>query len=117
MIKKWWLELEDKFKQINLDKFVIMPNHLHGIIQINRPGQTHRSAPTLGRMIQWFKTMTTNEYIKNVKTQFWPKFSKHVWQPRFHDRVIRNEKEYWAIKRYIMDNPKNWDKDKENIMK
>ena len=75
------------------------------------------SAPTVGNVIQWFKTMTTNEYIRNVKTQSWPKFSKHVWQPRFHDRVIRNEKEYWAIKRYILDNPKNWDKDKENIMK
>jgi len=137
LCQRWWLKIPDKFPGTELDEFCFMPNHFHGILIIrykcnaqtrgsaptNHTGgsaptnHTGGSAPTVGNVIQWFKTMTTNEYIKNVKTQFWPKFSKHVWQPRFHDRVIRNEKEYWAIKRYIMDNPKNWDKDKENIMK
>jgi len=137
LCQQWWLKIPDKFPGTELDKFCFMPNHFHGILIIrykckaqtrgsaptNYTGgsaptnHTGGSAPTVGNVIQWFKTMTTNEYIKNVKTQSWLKFSKHVWQPRFHDRVIRNEKEYWAIKRYILDNPKNWDKDKENIMK
>ena len=137
LCQQWWLKIPDKFPGTELDKFCFMPNHFHGILIIrykckaqtrgsaptNYTGgsaptnYTGWSAPTVGNVIQWFKTMTTNEYIKNVKTQSWLKFSKHVWQPRFHDRVIRNEKEYWAIKRYILDNPKNWDKDKENIMK
>jgi len=119
LCQQWWLKIPDKFPGTELDKFCFMPNHFHGILIIRYKckAQTRGSAPTVGNVIQWFKTMTTNEYIKNVKTQSWPKFSKHVWQPRFHDRVIRNEKEYWAIKRYILDNPKNWDKDKENIMK
>jgi len=137
LCQQWWLKIPDKFPGTELDKFCFMPNHFHGILIIrykcnaqtrgsaptNHTGgsaptnHTGWSAPTVGNVIQWFKTMTTNEYIKNVKTQSWLKFSKHVWQPRFHDRVIRNEKEYWAIKRYILDNPKNWDKDKENIMK
>ena len=137
LCQQWWLKIPDKFPGTELDKFCFMPNHFHGILIIrykckaqtrgsaptNYTGgsapmnHTGWSAPTVGNVIQWFKTMTTNEYIKNVKTQSWLKFSKHVWQPRFHDRVIRNEKEYWAIKRYILDNPKNWDKDKENIMK
>jgi len=128
LCQQWWLKIPDKFPGTELDKFCFMPNHFHGILIIRYKckaqtrgsaptDHTGGSAPTVGNVIQWFKTMTTNEYIKNVKTQSWLKFSKHVWQPRFHDRVIRNEKEYWAIKRYILDNPKNWDKDKENIMK
>jgi len=128
LCQQWWLKIPDKFPGTELDKFCFMPNHFHGILIIRYKckaqtrgsaptNHTGWSAPTVGNVIQWFKTMTTNEYIKNVKTQSWLKFSKHVWQPRFHDRVIRNEKEYWAIKRYILDNPKNWDKDKENIMK
>ena len=128
LCQQWWLKIPDKFPGTELDKFCFMPNHFHGILIIRYKckaqtrgsaptNYTGGSAPTVGNVIQWFKTMTTNEYIKNVKTQSWLKFSKHVWQPRFHDRVIRNEKEYWAIKRYILDNPKNWDKDKENIMK
>ena len=94
--------------------------------QINfREEQTHGSVPTidhnifgnvdlLGRTIQWFKTMTTNEYIKNVKQNNWPRFSKRLWQSRFHDRIIRNEKELWVKRIYIENNPKNWEKDKEN---
>ena len=115
MIKKWWLELEDKFKQINLDKFVIMPNHLHGIIQINRPGQTHRSAPTLGRMIQWFKTMTTNEYIRNVKTKDWLAFfNGQLWQRNYWEHIIRDEQSLFNIRQYIEDNPKMWCRDRNN---
>ncbi|MDP4092283.1 MAG: hypothetical protein Q8920_02890, partial [Bacillota bacterium] len=68
---------EDKFPEIILDGFIIMPNHLHGLIYItdmdlssytNDNSQTgeHTGSP-LHKIIQWYKTMTTNEYIKNVK--------------------------------------------------
>ena len=60
--------------------------------------------------------MTTNEYIKNVKTKNWPRFSHQVWQNRFHDRIIRSEKEYFAKLKYIEDNPKNWGKDKRDFL-
>ena len=87
--------------------------------------QTHRSVPTidhnifgnvglLGQSIQWFKTMTTNEYIQNVKQNNWPKFHKQLWQSRFHDRIIRTEKEYWAKRIYVENNPENWGKDINN---
>lgn len=65
---------------------------------------------TLGNIIQWFKTMTTNEYIKNIKTNNWPKFNKRLWQRNYYERIIRNEKEYLMIKKYIRDNPINIDK-------
>jgi len=84
MIEKYWCELESKFPNICLHEYIVMPNHFHGIIEIKnngptcrgRPmcrslgtdrtdiGQTYRSAPTIGEIIQWFKTMSTNQYIK-----------------------------------------------------
>jgi REP element-mobilizing transposase RayT len=136
MVEKWWQEIPKKFQSIKTDKYVVMPNHFHGILIIDakktfytsnyKEEQTHRSVPTinqnifgnvglLGSAIQWFKTMTTNEYIKNVKQNNWPKFHKQLWQPRFHDRIIRSEKELWAKRIYIKDNPKNWDKDRNNL--
>ena len=98
MVEKWWFELKNKYHNIELDEYVIMPNHLHFIIQIVEPaveadlcvclnetnkkiqnpvrtesGQSHRIGPTvtLSTIIQWFKTMTTNDYIKNVKQNNW----------------------------------------------
>ncbi len=140
MIAKWWCEIPKKFKSIEIDKYMVMPNHFHGILiinkennnvgisnnSINKQEQTHRSVPTiidhnvfgnvglLGQSIQWFKTMTTNEYIKNVKQNNWLKFKKQLWQSRFHDRIIRSEKEYWAKRIYVDNNPKNWGKDINN---
>lgn len=119
-----WSDIPKKFKNVILDDFVIMPDHLHGIIFIkhNYQERTQGSVPTifgniglLGEIIRWFKTMTTNEYIKNVKQNNWPKFNKQIWQSRFHDRIIRSEKEFYIKKQYIKNNPENWQKDKENV--
>lgn len=131
MVEKWWNEIPRKNKSIEIDKYIVMPNHFHGILIIKNNSiyteeQTHRSVPTieqnifgnvglLGQIIRWFKTMTTNEYITNIKQNNWPKFHKQLWQSRFHDRIIRSEKEYWAKRIYIENNPTNWGKDKNNI--
>jgi putative transposase len=58
-------------------------------------------------MIQWFKTMSTNDYIRNVKNNGWPPFNKPLWQRSFHDHIIRNERSLNAIRRYIAKNPTN----------
>jgi REP element-mobilizing transposase RayT len=111
-----WMDIPNKFKNIILDDFIIMPDHIHGIIIIKNDyqEQTQWSVPTkfgqvglVGQIIRWFKTISTNDYINGIKNDNWPKFNKQIWQPRFHDHVIRNEKEYFAIKQYIKDNPKN----------
>jgi putative transposase len=54
MIQFWWSEIPIHFSGITLDKYIIMPNHIHGII-----------------IVQWYKTMTTNQYIQNVKNNNW----------------------------------------------
>jgi len=126
-IKKTFL---DYFNNIcfKLDEYIIMPDHIHMIIviknKINNVGAglvpalnintraTTRVAPTvnktLGEIIGELKSLTTNEYIKNVKIKNWPKFDKRLWQRNYYERIIRNEKEYFGYKKYIKDNPKNY---------
>lgn len=132
MIQKWWSELIKKFKDIELDEFIIMPNHIHGIILINivgatlcgRPdlmneqyqktGQPHRVAPTLGDIMDWFKTMTTNEYIVGVNMHGWPRFNGKLWQRNYYEHIIRNGDDLNTIREYIAMNPMRWAEDEEN---
>ncbi len=111
MIAHWWLELSHKFPEIQLDKYVVMPNHLHGIIWLT--GQSD-STVNLSEIIQWFKTMTTNEYIRGVKQFSWPTFPKRVWQRDYYDHIIRNDFDLDNIRLYIQDNPRRWAEDTEN---
>lgn len=62
--------------------------------------------------MDWFKTMTTNEYICGVKQFDWPRYNKKLWQRSYHDRIKRNEHSLKKIKEYIINNPANWGKDK-----
>ncbi|MBQ3145784.1 MAG: transposase [Clostridia bacterium] len=77
-----------------------MPNHIHIIIQIT--GGQRR--PPLQRIIQRFKSATTNKYFMYNKGK--------LWQRNYYEHIIRNEKEYLLIKQYIQNNPLNWEKDK-----
>jgi REP element-mobilizing transposase RayT len=134
MVDMWWQKLPDKYNEIGIGEYQIMPNHIHGIITIVgahlcvRPdpttpddnigrthgsiGRTHGSAPTtLGTIVQWFKTMSTNEYIRNVKCNNWPPFNKRIWQRNYYEHIIRNETELNKIREYINNNPANWESD------
>jgi putative transposase len=73
----------------------------------------HKGSP-LWQVIQWFKTMTINEYIRNVKTNHWPRFDGKLWQRNYWEHIIRDEKSYKRIAEYIINNPKNWDEDSIN---
>ncbi len=133
MIVRWWDELANKFPTFEPDAFVVMPNHIHCIVVINdvgtvnvgatlrgRPdgGQPHRAAPTrptLGDMMDWFETMTTNEYIRGVKQLGWKPFDKKVFQRNYYEHIIRNERELNAIREYIANNPANWAADIDNL--
>lgn len=104
MIQDWIIELPNKFENIKCDYYIIMPNHLHMIIEIFEPRHEHigSSLPTI---IQWFKTMTTNEYIRMVKRDILPSFNKRVWQRNYYEQIIRNETQYINTINYIKYNP------------
>jgi REP element-mobilizing transposase RayT len=66
---------------------------------------------TIPDAMDWFKTMTTNEYIRGVKNHNWKRFDKKLWQRSYHDRIIGNVFAYARIATYILKNPEKWDND------
>jgi len=155
--EKFWLETLDHFLFIKLDKFVIMPNHIHGIIEIdnNNYNDNHNNdrrneadgnrrndcrndrrneavprsydcdrlytgkyprmskispkAKSLSVIIGSFKSITT----KIINSKFYK--TGFAWQPRFHDRIIRNNDELNRIRQYIIDNPLKWELERNNF--
>lgn len=119
MVMKWYHELENKFPDIKRDGFICMPNHVHFIVITDPVGADlcvcpckndktgeHIGSP-LHCVVQWFKTMTTNEYIRSVKQNGWPPFPGKLWQRNYYERIIRNETELNKIRKYIINNPLN----------
>ena len=155
VIERWWFELNNKFRTVETDDFVIMPNHFHGIVVIADVGAdlcvgplgkgTHAGVPLQGThpvqpaarrgapicapvlapqnatqraplpaIVQWFKTMTTNEYLRGVKTSGWAPFQGQLWQRNYYEHVIRDEESLNRIREYILNNPAQWAFDPEN---
>jgi REP element-mobilizing transposase RayT len=117
IIEDIYLIMENRYKNIKLHDYVIMPNHLHGIIEICdvqiRTGT--RPAPTMiYDVIRDFKSLTTLKYIKGVEENLYPCFNKRIWQRNYYEHIIRDEKEYCKIAKYIYNNPMNWKTDKYN---
>lgn len=73
----------------------------------------HKASP-LYTVIQWFKTMTTNEYIRKVKSDNWPRFNRKLWQRNYWERIILDEEEYRNTANYIINNPIKWYRDRFN---
>ncbi len=130
MVEHWWQSLAEKFVHVDLDEHVTMPNHFHGIIVIvdsrrgapmcapsrgrsDAVGLPEKRVP-LGEIVQWFKTMTTNEFIRGVKESGWPRFDRKLWQRDYFEHVIRDEKSLNNIRRYIRANPLMWPFDRDN---
>jgi len=131
MVEKWYYELQNKYPDIICDQMIVMPNHTHFIIKnvgrnivgadlcvcpnSNPHDQSgeHAGSP-LRCVVQWFKTMTTNEYIRGVKNKNWKPFDKKLWQRNYWEHIIRNANEYNRISQYIIDNPTKWGNDKLN---
>ena len=122
MVDSWWCQLPRRYPTVMLDAYVVMPNHLHGIIRIRNIQQdasasqtesSHTVKVSLGQAIGWFKTVTTTDYMLGVKRYDWPQFDGKLWQRNYHDRVIRNRHELNYIRSYIATNPERWSQDEE----
>lgn len=125
-VKEIWLEIRNQFANVELDEFVIMPNHLHGIIFISRDSigrdsinrvstkepyiknNPMYSELSLSKIIRWFKGRTTYEIHHTLQ------FSDFTWQPRYYEHIIRNEKSLQKTREYIHFNPLQWAVDEEN---
>ena len=128
--RRCWCEIPKHFPTVTLDAFVVMPDHMHGIIVIGesrhqrnvgaqhaaplhlavRPlstgGKSLRVEPgSLGAIIRAFKSATTKRINEQQGTP-----GKKVWQRNYYDRVIRSDDELHRARRYIMTNPDRWSK-------
>src|SRR3989304_7423555 len=121
IVKRYWLEVPEHFQNVKLDEFVIMPNHIHGIVIIEnqhcrdainvvstRAPNPILSENSLSNIIRWYKGRCTFEVNKIQNTIHF------AWQPRFYDHIIRNEKLLQKIREYIHNNPLKWDIDENN---
>lgn len=102
-----WSKLIDRFAMIELDEYVIMPNHIHGIIGIRA---TVKVAPTLGQIIGAYKSRVVHECLELAKIK--DKFMGKFWQRNYYEHIIRDEDDLNRIRKYIRNNPSNWTKDK-----
>ncbi|OQY05899.1 MAG: hypothetical protein B6I22_06695 [Desulfobacteraceae bacterium 4572_123] len=116
MIQTVWDEIPDHYTGIEIDEFVVMPNHVHGIIVIVAPtGNT--GSLSLGDMVHRFKTMTTKRYADGVKQSGWRRFPGKLWQRNYWEHIVRNEMELGRIREYIHNNSTQWKYDRLNLGK
>ncbi|WP_181305684.1 transposase [Rufibacter sp. XAAS-G3-1] len=126
----YWLELEHHWLRLFLGEFIVMPNHVHGIIglegtvrndsvlgdelAVSSNAATGKDeymtsispkAGSVSHIIGFYKSICT-KMIRSVSTE------PFGWQPRFHDRIIRNQPELVHIEKYILSNPVNWQGDR-----
>jgi len=133
LVESVWLETATMRTRIELDAYVVMPNHFHAIFFIHdesgRTGATHRVAPTknhsgpagkpcrptgpvpgsVGAVMAQFKSLVTKRL-----NQTRPDLGS-VWQRNYYEHVIRDEKSLHRIREYIATNALRWDLDRENL--
>lgn len=125
IVVECWNRISQHFPSVELDEYVVMPNHTHGIIRLKIPGRiairsgevaspalnndSHKDevpSPTLGRILAYFKYQSTkriNQYRDTQGTQ--------VWQRNYHDHVVRDDPDLQRLRQYIQNNPMKWELD------
>jgi REP element-mobilizing transposase RayT len=108
-VKSYFEKIPIHYKSVEIDYYVIMPNHIHGIIIINPSVETGHAPslqhmPSLGNVVGSFKSAVTKYARKSG-------YSTFAWQTRFYDHIIRNEKDLYRIRKYIYENPVKWELD------
>ncbi len=141
--EKYWMEIPQHFPFVDLGAFVVMPNHVHGIIIINKTDDgddvrdvetpklgvsTHRNPITTRKPTNAHKTTAAaskkwkpatlgviiNQYKRAVTIDARKIHADFGWQSRYHDHIIRNDKSFRTISNYIVNNPANWKEDRFN---
>jgi REP element-mobilizing transposase RayT len=124
---QFWSQTESRHPNVRADEFIIMPNHLHGIIEIINPDlsvkaihespvpidadkesiRKYRRSMLIPKIMGWYK-MNSSKKI-NILRQT-P--GKKIWHRNYYDHIIRNEEALFYIREYIKNNPLNWEKDR-----
>ena len=95
IVKKYIQTVEKIYKNIKVDEYIVMPNHIHIIIQV-----FNKNDISISRIVKQYKGYITKE------------IGQSIWQKSFYEHIIRSEEEYYVIKEYVKNNIINWQKDK-----
>jgi REP element-mobilizing transposase RayT len=106
IVERCWQQLPRRFGSVSLDAFVVMPNHVHGIIVLN---SIDESLPTLHKVVGAFKASAARRINNDRGVNGVP-----VWQRSFHDQIIRDDQHLDNVRAYINANPTCWLYDEEN---
>ena len=119
---EYWKKIPEHFPFVILDEFEVMPNHVHGIINIskpsndkagleiqNLPGYTNKFGSQSGNI-----SSIIRGYKAGVKSFATINKIDFAWQPRFYDHIIRDDDEMKRIRKYILENTANWFRDRNN---
>jgi REP element-mobilizing transposase RayT len=122
VVSEQWLRTALVRGEIELDAFIVMPNHIHGIVIIRAqpmdvgahsraplPSSPYRPPRSLGSLVAGFKSAATKRINEMRGTLGVP-----IWQRNYYERVIRNDEELNRVLQYIIDNPAHWEEDREN---
>ncbi|HEX8235003.1 MAG TPA: transposase [Abditibacteriaceae bacterium] len=141
MVRDCWLAISDHFPHVVVDEWIVMPNHMHGIVVITDdtqpkspvgagfPRPPHESHPesnsaqsragkprpyeaTLGQIVGYFKYQSTKRINQYRAERDLPPV--RVWQRNYYERIIRDETELNDTRRYIIENPANWATDENH---
>lgn len=120
MVNRLWLEQSVRFPGLQLDEFVVMPDHMHCLFRLppaspdtpsprsSTLNRFSRVQPPLGQVVGAFKAATTAAYAEGVRTHDWPRFDTRLWQRNYHEWSVRHDSSIPRIQTYIRNNPKNW---------
>ena len=109
-VEEYWREMPAKYPELELDEFVVMPNHFHAIVRIRfRPANKEHH---LGFLLGRFKGGTGYIYGKMRRAGEVDDIGDHLWQFDYWDKIVTSEGQLAAYRRYIRDNPKNWTRDR-----
>ena len=111
--QKEWLKTEQIRDNITLEEFIVKPDHFHAIISIDFPinqsnlaGVFRSTSQTVGAIIRGYKGAVTKQLKLYAQDNQIEGFPSKIWQRNYYDRIIRDEKELYNVKNYILENPK-----------
>lgn len=103
IVEAWIQKLPNKYPEISVDRYVIMPNHIHLLLSVDKDNGRGDPSPTVDAAMGWLKYQATKE-INAIRD----KAGSRVFQRSFFDHIIRNYDDYYGIQKYIYENPKRW---------
>jgi len=127
IVQGFWYEIPKHFAFVSLGEFVVMPNHVHGILILNNTVETlHCNVSTDTPKNEFFSAISPDAgSVSTIVRSYKSICSKHIhlafpaqnfrWQARFYDHIIRDEPAYEKISNYILHNPASWEDDKFNL--